>query len=74
MDAATLEKEALQLPIDERTVLVNRLIASLSATPNPLHQLWVEEVEERMNAYNAGEINAIDGKQALSDLRQQLSQ
>jgi putative addiction module component (TIGR02574 family) len=69
MDAAILEKEALLLPDIERALLVERLIESISPSPSALHEAWIREADERMQAFRDGKITAVDGPKAMADLR-----
>lgn len=69
MDAAIIEKEALQLSEAERAVLADHLLASLSLTTSDIREAWVHEADDRMRAFRAGEIPAVDGPQAMADLR-----
>lgn len=69
MDAAILEKEALQLPDGERAVLAERLLESLSRVTSQTRDAWIHEADSRMKAFHAGELTAVDGPQALEDLR-----
>ena len=69
MDAAVLRKEALQLPDKDRALLADSLLASLSPTPAELEAAWVREADERLQAFRAGQIDAVDGPSALADLR-----
>ena len=73
MDAAILEKEALLLPDSERALLVERLMESISPLPAPLRAAWVREADERMRAFRDGEISAVDGPQAMAELRSRFS-
>jgi putative addiction module component (TIGR02574 family) len=70
MDAALIEKEALQMPDLKRAQLADRLLQSISPVTSELHEAWSAEADDRMEAYRAGKIDAIDGPQALADLRQ----
>lgn len=69
MDTAVLQKEALQLPDKDRALLADSLLASLSPTPAKLEAAWVREVDERLRAFRMGEIDAIDGRAAMAELR-----
>ncbi len=69
MDAAVLQKEALQLPDKERALLADSLLASLSPTPSDLEAAWVREADERLRAFRMGEIDAIEGHTAMAQLR-----
>ena len=73
MDAAILEKEALLLPDTERALLVERLMESISPSPSALRGAWVREADERMRAFRDGEISAVDGPQAMAELRSRFS-
>jgi len=69
MDAAIIEKEALQLSESERAILADRLLSSLSQIPDSLRDAWVQESEERMEAFRNGKVSAVDGPSAIADLR-----
>ena len=69
MDAAILRKEALQLPEKDRALLADTLLASLSPTPTELEAAWASEADERLQAFQAGELDAVEGRSALTALR-----
>jgi hypothetical protein len=69
MDAAIIEREALQLSEAERAVLADHLLASLSRTTSEIRDAWVREADDRMRAFREGEIAAVDGPQAMAELR-----
>jgi hypothetical protein len=69
MDAAILRKEALQLPEKDRALLADTLLASLSPTPTELEAAWASEADERLRAFQAGELDAVEGRSALAALR-----
>ena len=71
MDAAIIEKEALQLPESSRALLADHLIQSLRLVTPDLCETWVREADSRMAAYRAGEIAAVDGPAAMAKLRAQ---
>jgi len=70
---AIIEKEAMQLPEAERALLADRLIRSLAHTSDALRDAWVQEAESRLVAYRDGKIPAVDGPQAMSELRARFS-
>ncbi|MDA0767665.1 MAG: addiction module protein [Verrucomicrobia bacterium] len=74
IDAAIIEKEAMQLSAAERALLADRLPESLGATSKELQSSWVKEADDRLKAYREGSIVAEDGPQALSDLRNRLGE
>jgi len=69
MDAAVLQKEALQLPDKDRALLADTLLASLSPTPPEVEAAWAREADERLQAFQAGELDAVEGRSALTALR-----
>jgi len=69
MEAAIIEKEALQLSDCERAVLADRLLESLSRRPAELEAAWIREADSRMEAFREGRIVAVSGPQAMADLR-----
>ena len=63
-----LLREALKLPPIERAAPVERIIASLDRPDASLDALWVKEAEDRLTAYHAGEIEAIDAEAVFAEL------
>lgn len=70
MSASTesLLQEALQLPANERAALVESLITSLDKPDTELDALWLKEAENRMAAYRAGTIGAVDADVVFAEL------
>jgi len=73
MDIAILEKEMLLLPEHARAILADRLIESISSVPPSLLNAWIVESESRLDAFQRGEIEAIDGQETLKALRNSFS-
>jgi putative addiction module component (TIGR02574 family) len=69
MDAAILEKEALQLPETARAVLADRLLESIFRKPAGLEAAWIREADSRMEAFEEGRITAVPGPEAMAELR-----
>ena len=74
MEMAIIEKEALRLPDGQRALLADRLIESLSGVTPALRQAWLAEADSRMEAFRRGEIQAVDGPEAMSALRARFRQ
>ena len=54
-------QDALALPLEERAHLIEQLLATFQAPPDPaLDQLWANEAHGRLDAYDRGELDAID--------------
>jgi len=69
MDAAIIEKQALQLSDPERALLADRLLLSLTQTSDELKEAWVREADERMEAFREGKIAAVNGPKAIRNLK-----
>lgn len=69
----TFEAEALALPVSERALLAQRLLASLDDNNEQENeQLWLDEAQRRYNAYKNGTISSRDAFEAIADMREQL--
>ncbi|HNM82765.1 MAG TPA: addiction module protein [Rhodocyclaceae bacterium] len=67
-----IEAAALQLTRGERATLVEHLLISLDEDDEIL-AAWVEEAERRGDAYERGEMEAVDFDESLARLRAQLA-
>jgi len=65
-----LAEQALQLPVESRALLADRLVESLDmAEPDEIQRLWVAEAERRREEIRSGQVSPVDGAQALADVR-----
>ena len=60
--------QALALPSNDRAALVEGLITSLDKPDPVLDAMWLKEAKDRMAAYRAGELDAIDAKLVFADI------
>jgi putative addiction module component (TIGR02574 family) len=67
-----IEAAALQLPPSDRAHLAERLLVSLDEDDEIL-AAWVEEAERRADAYERGEMEAIDFDEAIAQARARIS-
>ncbi|MFH1196676.1 MAG: addiction module protein [bacterium] len=66
--------EAMHLSLEDRAELVDKLLISLnSSTQNEIDDLWKIEVEKRVEAYNRGDVNTIEGKAVFNEIKLRLS-
>lgn len=73
MSLASIQKEIFQLDSQERAMLIDLLWESLDeARIKEIQAKWASESEERIDAFERGELSAIDGPAALQDLRSSL--
>lgn len=66
--AKSLLHEALNLTLNDRAALVDRLIASLDKPDATLDALWLKEAEDRLAAFRAGDLGVVDAGQVFADL------
>ena len=70
MSTAQIIDAALALPAQSKAELVERLLASLeSGSQSEIDAAWAKEADNRIAAYEAGEIEAIPAEQVLAELR-----
>jgi putative addiction module component (TIGR02574 family) len=63
---AQLLEEALSLPPADRAELADRLLTSLDVSPDRrIDKLWAQEAEDRLDAFERGEIKAVSAREAF---------
>ena len=63
-------RAALALPQDARADLADKLFESLSEIDDPkIDARWAQEAEDRISAYERGEIASIPGNEVFAGLR-----
>ncbi len=73
MSLASIQKEIVQLNPTERAMLIDLLWESLDeARVKEIEAKWAAEAEDRIDAFERGELPAVDGPAALRDLRSSL--
>ena len=59
-------KQALALTPHERAELVEQLLATFQSPPDPhIDELWAREAEDRLNAYDRGELKAVPAEEVF---------
>ncbi len=67
---ATEKSTLLRLPADERAEIAELLLRSFDAPDQPeIDAAWARESEERIAAFERGEITSTDGPTAMAELR-----
>jgi putative addiction module component (TIGR02574 family) len=64
----SLLRQALRLSTSERAALAEELLASLAQPDAELDKLWLAEAEDRLAAYRAGELAAVDAEEVFAEL------
>jgi putative addiction module component (TIGR02574 family) len=68
--AADLVKRGRLLPPQEREILVDGLLESLNEpAAKELHAAWEAEIEQRLAAYDRGEVQAISASEVFARAR-----
>ena len=62
-------KQANQLSASEKIELIDALLASVDKPDVEIDALWAKEAEDRLAAYSAGKIKALDLNQVLAKYR-----
>ena len=58
--------QAMALPPEERAIVVEQLLLSLDSPDQALGDLWAEEAEARLDAYERGEIATVSVQEAMA--------
>ena len=58
-------KEALILKPSEKAQLVDELLQSLDRPDKKIEKLWAKEIEDRIDAYDKGQIKAVSLEEVL---------
>jgi putative addiction module component (TIGR02574 family) len=66
--AKTVMDQALKLPANDRAALVETLILSLDKPDPALDAEWLREAEDRLSAYQSGELAAVDADEVFREL------
>ena len=62
-------QQALALPPEERAELLEQLLAAFQGPTDPaLDELWAAEAHDRLDAYDRGELEAIDVEEVLEEI------
>ncbi len=68
-----LEKQARALPLREKAALARTLLEDLdSAADADAERLWLEEAQQRYDAYTAGQMPALPGDEVMDRARNRL--
>jgi putative addiction module component (TIGR02574 family) len=72
MTTAELTAEILKLPSEEIVQVVEALLNRINPVLAEVDEVWGQEVERRVDAFEKGEISAIDGDFAMRSLKDRL--
>jgi putative addiction module component (TIGR02574 family) len=66
------EKDALQIPAEDRARLAVRLLSSLdegTESPDEIEKLWIAEAERRFQGLRDGTVKGIPAAEVFAELR-----
>ena len=67
--------EAIELPVDARIGLVDRILTTLNLPTQPeIDQLWAEEAERRVAEIDCGAVELIPGEEVFAKIRRKHAQ
>ena len=68
-----LISEAISLPVEVRTLLVNKLLESLNPPDKEIDKLWVKEAEKRVEDIRTGKVKTIPGEDVFRKIRKKIN-
>jgi putative addiction module component (TIGR02574 family) len=76
MNAQTVDliEMAEALPIDEKAMLVDRLLDSMYPRREEINELWRIEVERRVDEVRSGKVQTIPGDKVLEEISNRFGQ
>jgi putative addiction module component (TIGR02574 family) len=68
--AEKIYEQALDLPIDDRLILIDKLLISTNLpTQNDIDQAWAQEVERRCQELENGKAKLIPGEEVFEKIK-----
>lgn len=67
---AELIEMAEMLPIDEKALLVDRLLESMFPRQKEIDELWAIEAERRVEDVRSGKVKTIPGEQVFAEIEE----
>ena len=68
--AEKVAQDAMDLPVEARIELVDRILASLNLPTRPeIARLWAEEAERRVGEIDRGEVELVPGEEVFAKIR-----
>jgi len=72
MNTTALINEAVSLPVEDRTLVVESLLRSLNQPEPEIDDIWAEIAAKRLKDLRSGKVKAIDGKQVFNKIWERL--
>ena len=65
--------EAISLPVEIRTKLVEKLLLSLNPSQKEIDKLWAKKAEKRVEEIRSGKVKTIPGERVFKKIRNRLN-
>jgi putative addiction module component (TIGR02574 family) len=75
LSQAEILEQAMELPAEERELIAVRLLGSLKPSDpeqKEIDDAWAEDIERRASAYEKGEVESVDAREAIERIRKTL--
>jgi len=71
-NAEKVLQEALNLPLQDRAEVLERLLATFHEPPDAeLDELWAQEAEDRIDAFDRGELSSVSAEEVFARIERQ---
>jgi len=71
--AEKIYSEVLDLPTEERFILIDKLLQSITPSNKLIEDAWIVESEKRLQEYREGKVQAIPGEEVFRKVHVRLS-
>ena len=61
------------LPIDLKTKIVDKILASITPVNSSIDSLWIKEVNKRKNDIETNKVSLVDGNEVFKKISQRLN-
>ena len=61
------------LPIDLKTKIVDKILASITPSNSTIDSLWIKEVNQRKNEIETNQVSLVDGDEVFKKISQRLN-
>jgi putative addiction module component (TIGR02574 family) len=68
----SIEDQARALSVEDRARLAESMLGSLHASSSEIEALWAEEIEERVSAFDHGEIPSYSAEEGFAEAHRML--
>ena len=62
-------KEAESLPVEERAVIIDRLLRSLNTPSHEIDLIWIDTAKLRLSELRSGKVKSIPGNQVFTKVQ-----